>query len=159
MCEKKHTKQQHCYAYLNRLFYIERKHHHLTHPCDQFGKSGSSLPVHQCGRSWVRTPTILLHWLAVGSFTFLQHLKSYQDWQRVVTLYTHGNFIVLPAGKAGHWYHDPISHSVRLPEHRANQSMPYPIISINAEHQSRKRQAEHYQVMMPTACSSSWPTL
>ena len=30
------------------------------------------------------------------SFTSLQHLRSYQDWYRLVTLHTHVNFIVLP---------------------------------------------------------------
>ena len=48
------------------------------------------------------------------SFTSLQHLRSYQDGHWLVTVYTHGDFIVLPAMKSGHRHCDPISHSLTL---------------------------------------------
>ena len=72
------------------------------------------------------------------SFAFCQHLRSYQDGYRVVTVCTHNIIIVLPK-----WETmlantmNLISHSITLSWHLANQSLSYP---INAEHLARKRQ-------------------
>ena len=77
------------------------------------------------------------HWL-VGSwgFTSLQHLMSYQDGYRVVTVRTND----LPLGKSGHRHHDLISNLVALSWHWANWCLPYP---ISAERQVRKRRVSN----------------
>ena len=62
---------------------------------------------------------ILEVWLVVG---VLHHWRSYQDWYRLVTVHTHGDFIVLPHWEMPCQSHDLISHSVRLSLHWANQS-------------------------------------
>ena len=63
-----------------------------------------------------------------------------------------------PTGRRGHWYHDSISHSVRLSWHSTNQSLPYP---INAGCETRKRQVSNLYVIgltRPgfTTATSAW---
>ena len=65
-----------------------------------------------------------------------QHVKSYQDGYRLVTLCTHGDFICWHTAKSGCQYQVQISYSVALSSYWANQSLPYP---INTECLTRKR--------------------
>ena len=67
---------------------------------------------------------------------FLQHLKSYQDGHRLVTLWC------CPTRRPDHQHHDLISHSITLSE--ANQYLPSP---NNAECLARKRQVSILSVI------------
>ena len=62
------------------------------------------------------------------------------QWGRLMTVYTHGDFIVLPHWNTrlpAPWPANVLSHSVALSWHGTNQSLPYP---NKAKHQVRKRQ-------------------
>ena len=64
-------------------------------------------------------------------FTSQQRLRSYQDGHWLVTVCTHGDFIVLP-----HW-HTSCHHHDLISWHWANQSLPFP---NNDQHLARKQQ-------------------
>ena len=90
--------------------------------------------------SWVHTVASrhTLYCLSVCcSFTSYQHLRSYQDGYRLVTVHTHGDFMMLHSEKPGCQHHDLISHSVTLSWNWANHSLPSP---NNAERLANKRQ-------------------
>ena len=68
-----------------------------------------------------------------------EHLRSYQDWYRLVTVHTHGDFIVLPhceTRPSAQWPDIPLSNII-LTFIFPYQSLPYP---NNAECQVRKWQ-------------------
>ena len=54
------------------------------------------------------SPTFHLVGWSVGywGFTFWQHLRSCQVGHRLVTVHTHGDFIIYPTGKSGGWHHE-----------------------------------------------------
>ena len=66
-------------------------------------------------------------------FTSYWHLRSYQDGHWLFIVYTHGEYIVLPKSK--NQAATPMTPSVTLSGHWANQSLPYP---KNAEWLARK---------------------
>ena len=81
---------------------------------------------------------VLPKWLVEGlSFISRQHLKLYQGTYRLVTVHTHGDYIVLPNWEitASTMSRYPSQHSVTLSSHWVNQNLPYP---IDAKCQARK---------------------
>ena len=92
-----------------------------------------------CGEGRRIVAVLSLLFLLVGALCPSNIEKSYQDGYQIVTVHTHGDFIVLL-----HWEirlpaHAPISHTVTILYctgwyNSTNQSFHYP---INAKHQDR----------------------
>ena len=80
----------------------------------------------------------------VCCFTSKQHLRSYQNGYWLMTVCSHGDFIVLTYWDTSHqqalWPDIPVT----LFWHWANQSLPYP---NNAEHLARKRQVPIWYII------------
>ena len=88
----------------------------------------------QFTEAFVQAPTLVGFWC----FTSFQHLWSYQDRYRLVTVHTHGNIIVLPTWETrllAPWAETAVSCIIWQ---WANRSLSYP---INDQCQARKWQA------------------
>ena len=99
--------------------------------------------------SWVSHAVIsfymfLVKWFsAYWSFTSWQHLRSFNDGYRLVTVCTQCDFIVLPHCEPRP--PQPWSHSVTLCWHWANQSLPH---YNNAECLARKQQVSIFKPLV-----------
>ena len=81
------------------------------------------------------------------SSTSRQHLRSYQDEYRLVTICTHGNFIVLP----GRQHHESYCHW-HWHWHWDNRSLSYP---NTVKHQNRKWQVPIWRALFQNTISAN----
>ena len=84
----------------------------------------------------------IVSWLVVKSSTSLQYWRSYQDGHWLVTVRTHGDFIVQPHSEIrppAPWPNIPLSPIILT---WVNLSTPYP---INVKHQARSDKYQFYK--------------